>query len=138
MKKTKREMKIGIGIAVILVTAILGFIAARQIFVKDKSSVGQAPIIPQARRVFDGMLVEKGKEHVPIVGVMIENMIEAQPLSGIADAALVFEALAEANITRFLAYFVLDENAPKDSPSAEELSFGAPSIEIGPVRSARP
>lgn len=73
------------------------------------------------RRAIDGVFVPEGQENPPLAGVMVENMEEAQPISGIDKAALVFEAVTEANITRFLAYFILDGE-----------------IEIGPVRSARP
>ena len=91
---------------------------------KVKAVVPVVTEAPKFRRAIDGMFVEKGKENPPLAGVMQENMIEAQPISGIADANLVFEAVTEANITRFLAYYTLDE------------AHVVP--EIGPVRSARP
>ncbi len=56
----------------------------------------------------------------PIV-VMIENSYRARPQSGLIDADIVYEALAEGNITRFVAVF------HSTSPSV-----------IGPVRSIRP
>lgn len=56
----------------------------------------------------------------PIV-VMIENSFRARPQSGLIDADIVYEALAEGNITRFVAVF----------------HSTAPSV-IGPVRSIRP
>ncbi len=116
-------------VAVLVLTAAFGVMAKvaplrskRAKTVKPVASV----VVPKVRRTLDGVLVErgKGKENTAIAGVMVENMIEAQPISGIADASLVFEAVAEANITRFLAYFILDA--------------GQPSFVIGPVRSARP
>lgn len=54
------------------------------------------------------------------VAVMIENHPEARPQSGLGDACLVFEALAEGGITRFMALFYHRE-----------------ADTIGPVRSAR-
>jgi hypothetical protein len=57
----------------------------------------------------------------PVTGVMIENSDDARPQSGLDQAGVVFEAIAEAGITRFLALF-------QDT---------APSY-IGPVRSVRP
>lgn len=58
----------------------------------------------------------------PVIGVMIENLYpDARPQSGLGQAGVVYEALAEGGITRFLAIF------------QEPL----PSI-IGPVRSLRP
>ncbi len=54
------------------------------------------------------------------LGVMIENHTEARPQSGLQSADVVFEAVAEGGITRFLAVFYC-----KDAPY------------VGPVRSAR-
>lgn len=55
------------------------------------------------------------------IGVMINNHSQARPQSGVYDADIVYEALAEGAITRFLAIF--QSKQPKV---------------IGPVRSARP
>jgi hypothetical protein len=57
----------------------------------------------------------------PVTGVMIENSPDARPQSGLQDAGVVYEAIAEGGITRFLALF-------QDT---------RPSY-IGPVRSLRP
>jgi len=54
------------------------------------------------------------------LGVMIENHTEARPQSGLSSADVVYEAVAEGGITRFLAIFYC-----QDAPF------------IGPVRSAR-
>ena len=56
----------------------------------------------------------------PITAVVIENHPDARPQSGLSQAGVVYEALAEGGITRFLAFF-LDEK-PK---------------EVGPIRSIR-
>lgn len=56
-----------------------------------------------------------------VTGVMIENSPEARPQSGLSQAGVVFEAIAEGGITRFLALF--QEGQPDT---------------IGPVRSVRP
>jgi hypothetical protein len=52
---------------------------------------------------------------------MIENSLDARPQAGLKDAGIVFEAIAEGGITRFLALY----------------QEGQPDY-IGPVRSARP
>lgn len=57
----------------------------------------------------------------PVTAVMIENSIDARPQSGLQDAGVVFEAIAEGGITRFMALF--QEGQPQH---------------IGPVRSLRP
>ncbi|MEK7606788.1 MAG: DUF3048 domain-containing protein [Patescibacteria group bacterium] len=90
---------------------------------------GGVPILNEAepnRRALDGMQVEEGLGYPPIVAVMVENMEEAQPISGLDQASVVFESVMEANITRFLAFFTLGgvDSSGKSS--------------IGPVRSARP
>lgn len=56
------------------------------------------------------------------ITVMIDNHVDAVPQSGFSHAAVVFEALAEGGITRFMMVF----NADQTLPSA-----------IGPVRSTR-
>ncbi len=68
-----------------------------------------------------GLMVEPTLADRPIVGVVIENHTAARPQSGLGDAGVVYEALAEGGITRFLAFFL--ENRPAS---------------IGPVRSLRP
>jgi len=55
--------------------------------------------------------------------VMIDNHPNAFPQSGLAEAAVVFEALAEFGLTRFMAVY-----APGITPESEQ---------VGPVRSAR-
>jgi len=57
----------------------------------------------------------------PVTGIMIENSLDARPQSGLQDAGVVYEAIAEGGITRFLALF-------QDSRPGY----------IGPVRSLRP
>ncbi len=57
----------------------------------------------------------------PVTGIMIENSADARPQSGLKDAGIVYEAIAEGGITRFLALF-----------QSEQPDY------IGPVRSIRP
>ena len=54
------------------------------------------------------------------LGIMIENHKEARPQSGLSSADIVYEAVAEGGITRFLAIFY-----------CQNASY------VGPVRSAR-
>jgi len=56
----------------------------------------------------------------PVTGMMIDNHPSARPQSGVADAEIVLEAIAEAGITRFLLLF--QQNEPE---------------RVGPVRSLR-
>ncbi len=68
-----------------------------------------------------GLQVSPAQAQLPVTGVMIENSDGARPQSGLSQAGVVFEALAEGGITRFVAIY--EEGQPTS---------------IGPVRSARP
>jgi hypothetical protein len=57
----------------------------------------------------------------PVTGIMIENSDFARPQSGLQDAGVVYEAIAEGGITRFMALF--QDSSPQY---------------VGPVRSLRP
>ncbi|OGH24393.1 MAG: hypothetical protein A3B47_01350 [Candidatus Levybacteria bacterium RIFCSPLOWO2_01_FULL_39_24] len=59
------------------------------------------------------------EKHRPL-GIMVENHAEARPQSGLSSADVLYEAVAEGGITRFLSIFYCQ--------SAEE---------VGPIRSAR-
>lgn len=59
------------------------------------------------------------------LAVMIENHIEARPQSGLGEADVVYEAVAEGGITRFMAVFYCGMN------------FDLNDVQVGPVRSAR-
>jgi hypothetical protein len=68
-----------------------------------------------------GVQVAPNLAQRPVTGIMIENSPDARPQSGLQDAGVVYEAIAEGGITRFLALF-------QDSRPGY----------IGPVRSLRP
>ncbi|MFH0829012.1 MAG: DUF3048 domain-containing protein [Candidatus Kerfeldbacteria bacterium] len=74
-----------------------------------------------ARRI-DGVLDSPQNQNKFPVAIMVENYTAARPQSGLTKANIVYEALAEGGITRFLAIFTIT----------------SPVKEIGPVRSARP
>lgn len=57
------------------------------------------------------------------LGIMVENHNESRPQSGLTSADIVYEAVAEGGITRFIAIFYC-------GASAQE-------VQVGPVRSAR-
>lgn len=68
-----------------------------------------------------GRPVDPAINDLPVTAIMIENSTDARPQSGLHDAGVVFEAVAEGGITRFLTLF--QDTAPDY---------------IGPVRSVRP
>ncbi|MCJ7827771.1 DUF3048 domain-containing protein [Patescibacteria group bacterium] len=57
------------------------------------------------------------------LGIMVENHVESRPQSGLTKADVVYEAVAEGGITRFLTIYLCQA-------SAEDVL-------VGPVRSAR-
>jgi hypothetical protein len=74
------------------------------------------------RRAIDGRPLAAGENNGGYFAIMIDNHYTARPSAGLAASPLVYEALVEGGITRYLAFY------PRGS-SAER---------IGPVRSARP
>ncbi|HSX33410.1 MAG TPA: DUF3048 domain-containing protein [Candidatus Saccharimonadales bacterium] len=80
------------------------------------------PVVPTTvASTLTGLQVDPSVNQLPVTGVMIENSTLARPQSGLNNAGVVFEAVAEGGITRFLALY-------QDSASPY----------LGPVRSVRP
>jgi hypothetical protein len=77
--------------------------------------------VTTAPSTLTGLAVDPSVNQRPTTAVMIENSIEARPQSGLSQAGVVFEAIAEGGITRFMA--VYQDTAPDN---------------VGPIRSARP
>lgn len=78
-----------------------------------------APTTEASRLTGEPISPELNKRQV--TGIMIENSPDARPQSGLKDAGIIYEAVAEGGITRFLTLF--QETQPDY---------------IGPVRSVRP
>jgi hypothetical protein len=91
-------------------------VASKKI-VKKSATVIPKPIVSN----LTGLPVTSDQQKLPVTGVMIENSPDARPQSGLKDAGVVFEAIAEGGITRFLALY--QEEMPGN---------------IGPIRSSRP
>ena len=68
-----------------------------------------------------GLPVSPNVNNLPVTAVMIENSIDARPQSGLTQAGVVFEAVAEGGITRYMALY-------------QDTSPGY----VGPIRSVRP
>lgn len=79
------------------------------------------PLVPNP---INGVLSKKSEAEAWInnlpLGVMIENHTDARPQTGLSKADLVYEALAEGGITRFMAVYLQNDT------------------KLEPVRSARP
>ena len=70
----------------------------------------------------NGAAVTAGQENVRPLAVMIENHPDARPQSGLDVASVVYEAVAEGGITRFMALY----------------GDPAQAVRLGPIRSSRP
>jgi len=117
-------------LAIALAVIALGGAATWYVLAQTKPvavsvSHGPKPLPPKPVTVpapLTGLPVSPDAAAKPIVAVMIENLYpDARPQSGLSEAGVVYEALAEGGITRFMALF--QEPLPKS---------------IGPVRSLRP
>lgn len=132
-----RKRKIATVITVAIIVCVLGAVLVMKIL-SDTAAVGDnsntnlasntntvAQVKPKKlpRRI-DGVEVESEKANFYPYAVMIENAAfgGVRPQSGLQEASVVYEALAEGGITRFMAVF----------------ASGEPIAQIGPVRSARP
>ncbi len=110
-------------IIIIILVLVVGFTAWQAYKAFGPKSAQEQAEQQQAQQLpsINGNLVEPDKAKLRPIATVIENHSDARPQSGLTDAEVVYETLAEGGITRFLAVFQTRE--PK---------------EIGPVRSARP
>jgi hypothetical protein len=88
------------------------------------SSATPLPASPTPPSISGDLAFGRGQAIARPIVVMIDNHPAAYPQIGLDQASLVFEALAEFGITRYMAVYV-----PGISPETDS---------IGPVRSARP
>lgn len=107
----------------VIVALVLAHVGAKPVVKAEpvKPVVKVAPKVTTVPSALSGLPVDPSVNQKPVTGVMIENTIDARPQSGLSQAGVVFEAIAEGGVTRFLALF--QDQAPAD---------------LGPVRSARP
>ncbi len=120
-----KKLSILIGVLILLAigTGIFFLIKNRQAVNRTDSSAESSEqelpkLLPSP---LTGVEVTRDLAERPVIGVMIENSPEARPQSGLADAGVVFEAIAEGGITRMLVLY--QEDSPEN---------------IGPIRSVRP
>lgn len=122
-KLTRKEFVIGGAVFAILFGSLIAYGLTNQ------ATAPTLPPKPKPRPVppvvitspLTGLQVSLADSKRIVTGVMIENSDFARPQSGLREAGVVFEGIAEAGITRFLALY--QEAKP---------------INMGPIRSARP
>jgi hypothetical protein len=124
LPKSKKEW----AITVVILLLLLG--GAWWLFMRDKeipivSDVVDKIAEPEKPKTeasrLSGLQVDPELNKRPVTAVMIENSSEARPQSGLKESSLVFEAIAEGGITRFMALY--QDTTPEH---------------IGPIRSLRP
>jgi len=116
-----RKIVIGSAIGAIVIALGLGFFF---IFRPDKGINLNLDVKKEEPKLYqsllDGTMVSKEDADRHPLGIMIENHLDARPQLGLFAASIIYEAIAEGGITRFLAIY---------GPRGAE--------KIGPVRSAR-
>lgn len=117
-------------LAILLLAAGAGAWGTMHLYHKPRpAAVHKAPKVvkqlpPQPVTVpstLTGLPVDPSVNQRPVTAVMVENSIGARPQSGLKDAGVVFEAIAEGGVTRFMALY--QDTQPGN---------------VGPIRSARP
>ncbi len=120
-------------IASIIAIIVLGSMGASAYWFVIKKPVKPAPVVARlVKKVvkpkpttevskLSGLIVPIGTNLGPVTAVQIENSPDARPQSGLKEASVIFEAIAEGGITRFNAIF---QDTTPDY--------------VGPVRSLRP
>lgn len=125
----KTHKKLSVILAILLVLAVAGGTATALYFFNQKPDeptrqVVKKPPVPEPPKFYSpltGAQVEnEASTTLATTGIMIENSPDARPQSGLKNSGVVFEAIAEGGITRFLALY--QEQKPQL---------------IGPVRSVR-
>lgn len=125
-KQLSKNQKIA-SLVILGLLLIGGTLGAMELFIKDPPEPS-SPIIQSEKPApttapspLTGIEVSIDLSQLPVTGVIIENSPEARPQAGLQESGVVFEAIAEGGITRFLVLF--QEAKP---------------AHIGPVRSVRP
>ncbi len=124
-----RQKKIYLAITVIVLAVILILAGLAKLFFSSRQKNLQAAEITEnttsttssLRHPLTGEIVTNDAWSYFPVAVMIDNSYTVRPQAGLAQADIIYEALAESNITRLLAIFDKNNTAEK----------------VGPVRSAR-
>lgn len=127
----RRHKKLAIILGIVLVLLIAGGTVSALYFINKKPTPAPAPakvvkpvVKPPEIKYYSPLTGEQVANQAAttqaVTAVMIENSPDARPQSGLKDAGVVFEAIAEGGITRFVVLY------QQEKPAL-----------IGPVRSVR-
>lgn len=124
-KPTKKQTLVTLAIVIVLsAIGCLVFIRQTQpVEVPISSTTNRLQAEPE-QKVYSpltGVEVSQEQSKRTLTSLIIENSVDARPQSGLDQAGIIYEAIAEGGITRFATIY--QENSPQ---------------EIGPVRSLRP
>lgn len=128
-----------LGILLILPVGVWAYYeTAKPIVVKETATLPRPEKPKTKASPLTGVQVAPELADRPILAVVIENHQDARPQSGLGQAGVVYEALAEGGITRFLAFF-LDERPANIGPVRSlrtyfvdwGLEFNAPVAHVG-------
>jgi hypothetical protein len=124
---SKKTLIIGIVIILVIVGGVTAWALSRSPS-KPVSRVTHASTVKTVATVpttvasdLSGLPVSPSVNGTPVTAVMIENSTFARPQAGLSQAGVVFEAVAEGGVTRFMALY--QDTAPNN---------------VGPIRSLRP
>lgn len=114
-----------IGAVLILVSgSVVWYVMSQPMPKVDTTPIYIKPRPPKPKYFspLDGSLMQSEADGTkPVTAILLENSPDARPQSGLKDAQVVYEAISEGGITRFVALY--QQNKPQL---------------IGPVRSIRP
>ena len=126
----QRHKKLAIILSIVAVLLIGGGVATALYFINKKpAEVGPTKVVkpevkPEPTKYYSLLTGNQVSDETAIyqaaTAVMLENSPDARPQSGLKDSGVVFEAVAEGGITRFVAIY------QQEKPAL-----------IGPVRSVR-
>lgn len=124
-KTPQGKRAIPIILIVLVILGFFGYTIYKRYFVKNKPSEETTNIFggkqeETIRCNLDGMMYAPEDANRHPLAVMVENHTQARPHTGLDEASIIYEAIAEGGITRFLAIY---------GPLTPD--------KVGPVRSAR-
>ena len=105
-KKMSKKQKAVIILAVIVALGVITFALWRAFQpIDSKHGIKDKHGVTRYYSPLTGMETTAEKTLRNVIGVMIENSPESRPQAGLTEAGIVYEAVAEGGITRFLALY---------------------------------
>jgi hypothetical protein len=125
INKHRLPFLIGAGVCVVFIGGFIAYIVIQQhpatgLATLVKPAPKPKPPVKYYSPLTGSEVADEATTKQAVTAIMIENSPDARPQSGLADAGVVYEAIAEGGITRFLTLH------QEDKPQL-----------IGPVRSVR-